>query len=323
VNHLLQCKVLLLKKINASGCPNHYNTCDIGSGLCSSYENETQATVQNHSYLIYAYPCFANATINVSCQINVLGILRNGVVIYGPALAVNDCGDAVANAGRTFDYCGGHSDGSGIYHYHVPPSCLLDQLNITSNKSHSPLLGFMLDGFPIYGPYGQNQNKMYACTNTTYANQSDCLDECNGHSQHTVDGYKYHYHISGDTTDLSTLPASPLPGKSFYPYTVGCFKGLLKLYSYITTTNKYSCNGTGYTDSFTPQLFEGFTDPYGSNSNTNTSSPQVSPTQKPTISNPTTSNNTNSTNNSNDVVPFAINIFLFNFVLILTVGMFL
>ena len=36
--------------------------------------------------------------------------------------------NAVGIEGRTFDYCGGHSNSGGNYHYHSVPPCLLDQI---------------------------------------------------------------------------------------------------------------------------------------------------------------------------------------------------
>ena len=57
--------------------------------------------------------------------------------------------------GDTFDQCGGHSSSaeSSSYHYHVAPSCLLAQLDDLSD-GHSPQIGWMADGFPLYGPLG-------------------------------------------------------------------------------------------------------------------------------------------------------------------------
>ena len=72
---------------------------------------------------------------------------------------------------QTFDKCLGHQPGNGQYHHHAQPVCLRAQLNdnlITVNigrtgaiyreKSapwtHSPILGWAFDGYPIYGPYG-------------------------------------------------------------------------------------------------------------------------------------------------------------------------
>jgi uncharacterized protein (TIGR03437 family) len=71
----------------------------------------------------------------------------------------------------TFDSCVGHQPGSGMYHYHANPLCLRGELNdnlitvrssrngvtyseLPSGWHHSPILGWAMDGYPIYGPYG-------------------------------------------------------------------------------------------------------------------------------------------------------------------------
>ncbi len=126
-----------------------------------------------------------------------IGVAINGVLIFGHHLKFHSNG-TVANIAlkRNFDSCGGHGDKKGRYHYHGVPLCLL--LNMartipsTGNKfmydtnketqisrwsavakdGPSPILGFALDGFPIYGPYDENSNLV-----TT----SD-LDKCNFHA---------------------------------------------------------------------------------------------------------------------------------------------
>ena len=72
---------------------------------------------------------------------------------------------------QTFDSCVGHQPQSGDYHYHANPLCLRAQLgdNITVLRTTrtgsvyqestapwkpSPILGWAIDGYPIYGPYG-------------------------------------------------------------------------------------------------------------------------------------------------------------------------
>ncbi len=71
---------------------------------------------------------------------------------------------------ETFDYCNGHQPGSGTYHNHINPVCLRGQLNdnVVAQYSdragtqyvekaapwtHSPILGWAFDGYPVYGPY--------------------------------------------------------------------------------------------------------------------------------------------------------------------------
>jgi len=75
--------------------------------------------------------------------------------------------DAYVNEGITFDAGGAHQAGNR-YHYHANPPALrhrlggnvdYDEVSNTYSEStnapaHSPLLGWVADGHPIYGPYG-------------------------------------------------------------------------------------------------------------------------------------------------------------------------
>jgi len=78
--------------------------------------------------------------------------------------------DAFVNEGVTFDPANAHQPGSGQYHYHANAIALRallgDNVNYdpvtklyrenTNNpaSAHSPILGWVRDGFPVYGPYG-------------------------------------------------------------------------------------------------------------------------------------------------------------------------
>ena len=91
------------------------------------------------------------------------GILLNGVSLYNAndGNSYNNSGFWYRNAfffeAYSFDTCIGHpSVGtgtviSGLYHHHALPVCFS---TANSTSGHSPLLGYALDGFPIYGPYG-------------------------------------------------------------------------------------------------------------------------------------------------------------------------
>jgi len=78
---------------------------------------------------------------------------------------------ALYGEGQTFDACLGHQPGTGDYHHHAEPLCLRAQLNDNlvliktlrtgpvyaespAPWTHSPILGWAFDGYPIYGPYG-------------------------------------------------------------------------------------------------------------------------------------------------------------------------
>lgn len=77
--------------------------------------------------------------------------------------------DALVNEGQTFDAALAHQQNWGTYHYHVEPIALryllgdhvdFDPATKTYGESksaptkHSPILGWMQDGYPIYGPFG-------------------------------------------------------------------------------------------------------------------------------------------------------------------------
>ena len=91
------------------------------------------------------------------------GLLLNGVSLYN----AND-GQTYKNSGvwsrnayffeaYSFDTAIGHASVgtgtvvNGLYHHHALP-VLYGNASVTT--SHSPLLGFAFDGYPIYGPYG-------------------------------------------------------------------------------------------------------------------------------------------------------------------------
>jgi len=70
---------------------------------------------------------------------------------------------------------------TGQYHYHVEP------LYLTTSKGKGALLGFLLDGFPVYGPLENGKT----------LTDSD-LDALHGHTSVTTDYPNgiYHYHIT-------------------------------------------------------------------------------------------------------------------------------
>jgi hypothetical protein len=124
-----------------------------------------------------------------------IGIAVNGVPIFDGL----DGEDRDAVAHEVLDSCQGHPQQTGEYHYHTVSSCLLKG---ASTHAASPLVGYAIDGYPIFGPRGPG-GKLY--TNAD-------LDACHGHtSPVTVNGKQvtiYHYQ--------ATLE---------YPYTLGCFHG--------------------------------------------------------------------------------------------------
>ena len=97
---------------------------------------------------------------------------RDGFVWTGTAEVGNGTGywyrDAWVNEGVTFDTGFAHQEQTGNYHYHAYPPALRYQMNdhvdynpvtgqyteSTNPPAHSPILAWVGDGYPLYGPYG-------------------------------------------------------------------------------------------------------------------------------------------------------------------------
>merc|ERR1712228_309445 len=196
----------------------------------------------------------------------------------------------------SFSQCGGHATPEGVWHHHLLPSCLLVQLNdygaTNPNGGHSPQIGWSYDGFPIYGPHCVDGNKMYKCTDSR-ANPSDCLDECNGQGVytgaqaggHAIDGYTYHYHVTGPVADLSgdikTDSLHPAPDASMSPYTIGCWRGNVP--SKPAIYRRAECLYPGTTADFVPRVVQGVSEYiYPETMPPTTWAPSSSPTAAPT-----------------------------------------
>lgn len=95
------------------------------------------------------------ATSKTAVSLGHFGVWLSGVPIYNSndGQTYNSLGVWNRNAyyfeGSSFDSCNGHADASKEYHIHVNPVC--DYTSVST--SHSPILGYAFDGYPIYGPY--------------------------------------------------------------------------------------------------------------------------------------------------------------------------
>jgi len=137
-----------------------------------------------------ALPANPEAAAEPACVGGEVGFLLSGVILNSPV----DAGGRDAVAWEAQDHCSGHPNEGG-YHYHSVSLCVPDE-----GTGHSPLVGYSLDGYGIYGHRGEDGA---ALTN-------DDLDECHGHTHEVEwDGESvemFHYHATWA-----------------YPYAVGCF----------------------------------------------------------------------------------------------------
>ncbi|MEP7324179.1 MAG: YHYH protein [Saprospiraceae bacterium] len=119
------------------------------------------------------------ASNHQATPLGAIGISLNGVPFFNQ-YAGN--GQPLSNELVSFDQYWGHPTPMGDYHYHVEPLYLT-----TVKATKSSLLGFLLDGFPVYGPQENG---------TSVSNEN--LDAFHGHSHATTEypGGIYHYHIT-------------------------------------------------------------------------------------------------------------------------------
>ena len=118
--------------------------------------NPNKATGQNLIAKISRIPVWAASKSATS--LGPIGVLTNGVAFFNAndGQSYKNYGVWYRNAlvfeGASFDGCAAHPDVSGTYHVHINPVCLY---NYTSkfNSTHSPLIGFAFDGYPVYGIY--------------------------------------------------------------------------------------------------------------------------------------------------------------------------
>ncbi len=142
----------------------------------------------------FELPAHPKLAAQPHCAPGAVGILLTGVALFNALDAPGR--DAVAH--ETQDSCHGHPQQSGVYHYHSLTNCLDDKPGPDGN---SPLVGYAIDGFGIYGRY-ENGKPL----------STDDLGACHGRtSVVNWDGRKvemFHYVATPD-----------------FPYTVGCLRG--------------------------------------------------------------------------------------------------
>ena len=194
------------------------------NGMISfSYDPKTPNALaaQEWSWAVPLNPVKAKSVTTINTLMGTIGFTVSGLPIYGPTEGPvppdSAYGDPVYN--KLVDVCGGHTGYKSDYHHHA--ITLVQQCNL----SKQTILGYALDGFPIYTTLGCLDKKCaktalmksgYAKTGNPKTNSwsaytyktsksKNVLDSCNGRTQ--PDG-TYGYHA---TTE--------------FPYIIGCFTG--------------------------------------------------------------------------------------------------
>lgn len=166
--------------ITSNGIPNH---------TTAQYPNASNPNSIREQNLRFYIPLKPRRAASPSpTPFGPIGVALNGIPFYNQY--TREGNDAVRT--EVFDSCCGHPDQRGLYHYHKFPVCVRSPFKEEAGK-HSPLVGFMFDGYAIYGPNGE------------HGKPPTDLDDCNGHTD-SVRGYHYH-------------------ATEAYPYLVGAYRG--------------------------------------------------------------------------------------------------
>lgn len=89
-----------------------------------------------------------------------VGWVETGGVVYNH-LSSPDGSLAAYYELDSLDVCGGHSDPSSQYHYHLVPYCWQNAADANACQH----LGYMLDGYPVYGKCNKNGEELVSCWN--------------------------------------------------------------------------------------------------------------------------------------------------------------
>lgn len=138
-------------------------------------KNPNTIATQNFTFKIPLNP--AVAANHAATPLGAIGVSLNGVPFFNQYAGPNQ---PLTNEITSFDKYWGHPQATGVYHYHVEPLYLT-----TVKATKSSLMGFLLDGFPVYGP----EENGAAVTG---------LDVYHGHTHITADYPNgiYHYHVT-------------------------------------------------------------------------------------------------------------------------------
>jgi hypothetical protein len=182
-------------------------------------------TPQEWNWAVPLNPVKAKSTTTIKNVLGTLGFTVSGLPIYGPTEGPQPTaqafGDPVYN--KIMDTCGGHTGPAREYHHHA--ITLAQQCNLKKQT----ILGYALDGFPIYTTLGCVDKK---CTKT--ATMKSGYVKTGNPTTNSWDAYTYK--ASKATTTLDACNGRTQPDGTYgyhvttsFPYIIGCFTGTATL----------------------------------------------------------------------------------------------
>ena len=241
-------------EIVTNGLPNH--DFHSGPGCCASEQDRTWLIPLEPANNTACNPSASSDGCTMAPERGAIAFAVNGVAIYGPEDGPG--GDAVAGQEGAYEedrqhvwlgLCHGHSGPGGEFHYHADGNCMhwhpegeQTWLNYSMESSrtvteHSPIVGFALDGYPIYGFVGWGDDgEIVEMTSSyrlkdgetgyngiddyEYVSGMGDLDACNGQWGPTPDYPEgiYHYHSTWYNGE----------GGIGFPYFILCYQGVVE-----------------------------------------------------------------------------------------------
>jgi len=191
------------------------------------FEKKTPNTLsaQEWNWSVPLNPVKAKSVSSIKNVLGTLGFTVSGLPIYGPTEGPQPIaeafGDPVYN--KILDTCGGHTGPGREYHHHA--ITLVQQCNLSKQK----VLGYALDGFPIYTTLGCLNTK---CTKT--AMMKSGYRKTGDPVKNTWDAYTYKASKSTATLDACNGRTQPdgtygYHATTNFPYIIGCFVGTATL----------------------------------------------------------------------------------------------
>jgi hypothetical protein len=156
-------------------------------------KNPNQIAEKNYVFKIPLKP--AEAAVKQPTPLGPIGVSLNGVPFFNQYAGPSQ---PLTNEIVSFDRYWGHPAPGGLYHYHVEPVYLT-----VEKVGRAALLGFLLDGFPVYGPEENGAPVAEAS-----------LDAWHGHRHATADfpAGIYHYHVTANDPYLNGAGFYGTPG---------------------------------------------------------------------------------------------------------------
>lgn len=196
----------------------------ISNGMPSyAFESMTPNGLATQSWVWHVplRPTVANSTTSINNVLGTLGFTTTGLPIYGPTEGPVPAGEAFGDPvyNGILDTCGGHTGFNADYHQHA--------INIEAycNLDSSVIVGYALDGFPIYNSVGCIN--VDCSTTATFVSGYDMTGDPTSHSWDA-----YTYNATGKTNVLDECNGRIGPDGTYryhatdtFPYILGCYAG--------------------------------------------------------------------------------------------------